>query len=148
MTREDLFLIDYAYRNKVPLLGICLGMQAMASYQNRKPLAIVNRDNTHASREKIVHSVILEESHLSHILQDKKIISVNSRHFECALSSRRFQVVGRSPDGVMEAIENADHPFQIGVQWHPESMIYADENSKKIFESFLEVARSFPSSSQ
>ena len=29
-------------------------------------------------------------------------------------------VTGRAPDGTVEAVELADHPFVVGVQWHPE----------------------------
>jgi gamma-glutamyl-gamma-aminobutyrate hydrolase PuuD len=29
-------------------------------------------------------------------------------------------VTGRAPDGTIEAVELADHPFVVGVQWHPE----------------------------
>jgi gamma-glutamyl-gamma-aminobutyrate hydrolase PuuD len=29
-------------------------------------------------------------------------------------------VTGRAPDGTVEAVELAGHPFVVGVQWHPE----------------------------
>lgn len=48
-----------------------------------------------------------------------------------------FRVVGVSPDLLIEAIENKNAVFQVGVQWHPERMFSYDEGAKKIIEAFI-----------
>ena len=37
-----------------------------------------------------------------------------------------------------ETLEIFDHPFGIGVQWHPEKMIDYDLNSKLLFNKFID----------
>ena len=32
-----------------------------------------------------------------------------------------FEVTARAADGTIEAMEDPDRPFWLGVQWHPES---------------------------
>jgi putative glutamine amidotransferase len=32
----------------------------------------------------------------------------------------RLTIVGRSPDGLIEAVADPSHAFRLGVQWHPE----------------------------
>ena len=40
-------------------------------------------------------------------------------------------------DGVIEAVEYADKPFAIGVQWHPERDF---DNNKPLFDAFIKYA--------
>ena len=105
----DDYLIEYALEKNIPLLGICQGMQSMAMYGTIYKLdKVIN----HHSNDNYVHEVNIDESNL-------------------------FRIVGRSADGLIEVIENYNHPFQIGLQWHPERMIDYDIVSNKIFECFI-----------
>ena len=45
---------------------------------------------------------------------------VNSTHHQAVARPGPFRVVGRAPDGVIEAVELPNHPWAFGVQWHPE----------------------------
>ncbi len=47
-----------------------------------------------------------------------------------------------APDGVVEAVEVADHPFMIGVQWHPEMSALTDPTQQSLFDSLVSAARS------
>ena len=53
----------------------------------------------------------------------------------------KIDIVARSLDGVIEAIEKKDHPFFIGVQWHPETLLSYDIVSQKLFQSFFETVK-------
>jgi gamma-glutamyl-gamma-aminobutyrate hydrolase PuuD len=45
-----------------------------------------------------------------------------------------------APDGIVEAFEYSDHPFGIGVQWHPEWL--KDETSMDpLFQAFIRAAQ-------
>jgi gamma-glutamyl-gamma-aminobutyrate hydrolase PuuD len=48
-------------------------------------------------------------------------------------------VAGLAPDGLVEAIELPDHPFGIGVQWHPE-WLTDQEPTRNLFRKFVEAA--------
>lgn len=129
----DDYLIGYAISHNLPLLGICQGMQSMALYRTQESLEPVEN---HHQNEGYQHEVELKESNLSRMLGQNKIM-VNSYHYEQVKSSKEFEIVGTSRDGVIEAIENPNHRFQIGVQWHPERMISYDTSSIKLFKEFI-----------
>lgn len=125
----DDYLISYAINNDLPLLGICQGMQSMAMYETNQSLIDVNN---HYKKD---HYVYLEFSNLKKIIGNDKIL-VNSFHHQQIKNSKVFKIVGKSLDGVVEAVENPFHPFQIGVQWHPERILESDE-SQKLFKEFM-----------
>lgn len=130
----DDYLIEYAICNNLPLLGICQGMQSMALYHTNQKLEKIEN---HHQKEGYQHEVKLGKSNLSRILGQSKIM-VNSYHYEQVKNSKEFEIVGVSRDGVIEAIENPNHRFQIGVQWHPERMLSYDEISRRLFQSFID----------
>ena len=82
------------------------------------------------------HVIIDEDSKLYSIIGEKKIW-VNSRHSYHAPKLNDIFVCARSSDGLIEGVEVKDKKFIVGVQWHPESNLDADINSKKIFKAFF-----------
>lgn len=132
----DYFLIEYALNNNLKLLGICQGMQSMALYgSDEKLVEIGNLD--HKKEEGYVHSVELSFGKLRNIYGKDKIL-VNSHHIQTVTNSHKFLIVGKSVDGLIEALESDNSIFQIGVQWHPERMIDYDEDSFKLLKAFLD----------
>lgn len=127
-------VIDYVLKTNKKLLGICLGMQAIAMYSNNdleeKTLYKVNNhyfDNiTHKNKEVLVHYInITNDSLLSNILGEK--LKVNSIHnYAVSKVSYPFKVVAKHKN-VIEAIE---YKNIIGVQFHPELINRTD----KLFE--------------
>ena len=71
----------------------------------------------------------------------KKKISVNSYHYETVTGTFLFEAVGFSDDGILEVIENKNHPFQIGVQWHPERMLEESKEMKKLIKTFADIIK-------
>lgn len=133
--KEELDFIDLIYQLDKPLLGICLGMQVIGIWANGSLIDIPN----HLSNSKYVHDIVIDKNSLLYKILGKDIIKVNSRHKSSVLKNN-LKVVARSNDGIIEAIESSDKKFFMGLQFHPESLIN-DENSKKIFASFIEAAR-------
>lgn len=130
---NDLEIVKYLYEKNIPTLGICLGMQMMSSILNGKLYKV----KKHKKKKKYVHNItILKNTKLYEIIK-KENIKVNSRHKEaiknidaCAFSKN-----------VIEAIEDKNKKFFIGVQWHPESII--DENSKALFNYFFNIVKTY-----
>ena len=50
-------------------------------------------------------------------------------------------VTAVAPDGLPEAVELADHPWLVGVQWHPEVSAPDDPAQQGIFDAFVAAAR-------
>ncbi len=138
---SDLFFLRYALEHQKAIFGICLGMQMMASYPLKEHLE-KNPDHFHQQQDlAYAHEVVLKkESRLYHLFE-KEILKVNTRHQYHVLDGGIFEVVGKSEDGLIEAIESKDHPFQIGVQWHPELMTPYDQDQKKLWKSFLDASK-------
>lgn len=131
----DYFLIEYAIDNKLKLLGICQGMQSMALFGSNDKLISIGNLN-HKQPEGYVHTVKFTSSKIKKIYATDEIM-VNSHHLQTVLQSYYFSVVGRSDDGLIEAIESSDEIFQVGVQWHPERMLDYDTSSKKLLCEFI-----------
>lgn len=138
----DYYILDYAIKHNLPVFGICLGMQIMATYQTENPLVKISTFDHLKPYEQYVHKVHLtSSSKISHYLKHQTTINVNSRHVEMITTGGIFTITGKSEDGIIECLENPAHDFQIGVQWHPESMISYDENSRRLWYQFIKVCK-------
>lgn len=142
---------QYARVNKIPVLGICLGMQIAVIEFARNVLGYKDADsvefNLHTSApviclmeeqknvtnkggtmrlgawacklkkgsiaEKIYNTQNIEERHRHRYELNNEYIS----EFE----NNGLEAIGTNPDtGLVEVIQVKDHPFFIGVQYHPE----------------------------
>lgn len=134
-SKDELDFINLLYENNKVVLGICLGMQAMGVSLGGNITDVCN----HSSNYKYVHEIIIDKnSKLGKILGTNRVL-VNSRH-KSAIMNSNLNVSARSLDNIIEAVEDENHRFFIGVQWHPESLIN-DINSRKLFASFIEAAK-------
>jgi putative glutamine amidotransferase len=51
-----------------------------------------------------------------------------------------LQVVGRDLDGIVQAVEVPTHPFLLGVQWHPEFLLYKP-SQLRLFRALVAAAQ-------
>lgn len=132
----DLRIVQYAYTSNIPSLGICLGMQLMGYSQNGAMEFLKEKNMEHYSKHPYVHEInLLPNSLLATILGSTKC-KVNSRHHEHIIKTD-LKAVGFSNDGIIEAIEDSNKKFFIGVQWHPEDMVAYDKVTEKLWSYFL-----------
>lgn len=128
----DFEITKYLWESNIPTLGICLGMQTMAVLFEGELSHVRN----HYKFEKYVHDIhILKDSKLYEILK-KENIKVNSRHHDY-VNKTNMIISAYSSDSIIEAVEDPNKKFFIGVQWHPEST--KDENNKKLFDYFFSI---------
>jgi putative glutamine amidotransferase len=140
-------MIQYAMENDIPLLGICRGHQILNVANNGSLIIDIpsDYDTTIVHRKGGDHMVrIIEGTLLSDlILPDSGL--VNSSHHQAVEDlAPGFRASAFAPDGIIEAIEPVDpyeHPFILGVQWHPETLVRVSENhpfSMPILMRFVE----------
>lgn len=151
--RQELLLTRLAADRQIPILGICRGIQTM----NAALGGTVYQD-IHSQMEgtRLKHSQDLERSYASHTVQVEPdtllyslfrtdTLAVNSFHHQAVKEvAPGFRVCARSVDGVIEAMESAEHKSMLGVQWHPECFILNDDECMMpIFRWLTAEAASF-----
>lgn len=142
--RYELILSQFALESYIPILGICRGMQVL----NVADGGTLHQDMYTQTNTKImheqkapsdhpVHNVTLEKDSVLYQIYNRKEIRVNSFHHQCVKTAGTgFRVIADCVDGAIEAIEHKNHPFAVGVQWHPE---YLKEHDV-LFKYFVEQA--------
>ena len=147
---NDLSLARAARERGIPTLGICLGLQVMniaagGSLVQDIPTEI-DTDIEHVSEpeDRARHDVIVEDgTRLASILGGKREFNVNSSHHQAIKGiGRGFRVSAQAPDGIVEGLEDPEHPFYLGVQWHPEDMA-GEKSASALFGAFVEAARKY-----
>ena len=134
-------VLKYAFDNDIPALGICAGMQLIASmdkFGNVLDNCIAIGNNHHQSKDEYVHEITINNGILLDILGSNKII-VNSRHNDTVNLNNNFTVDAYSSDNIIEAVHIPNKTFILGLQWHPEDL--SDEYSEKIFKYFIEKCK-------
>ena len=139
----------------LPIFGICRGAQTLnvargGSLHQHLP-ALDGHDVTHRqaeSGETVSHWVEIEpDSKLAAILGEQRL-QVNSFHHQGVRElGARLRVSACSPDGVIEAVEDPEKQFVIGVQWHAEYLVERP-HEHALFRAFVEAAGEFERDSQ
>ncbi len=143
--------VRYARENKIPFLGICLGMQMAVIEFSRNVLKLNNANSTEMNN-KTPHAVIdlmegqkdiinkggtmrlgawdckLEPNSIAYSVYQKELISERHRHryefnndYLEQITNAGMIATGTNPKtGLVEIIEIKDHPWFVGVQYHPE----------------------------
>lgn len=149
----ELLLVRLAYDRNIPVLGICRGIQVIASalggrvHQDLKvclPDTPLLKHSQDAPRPTPTHRVVAEEGSLIEKLLGHEF-AVNSFHHQAvADAGPKLRVTARATDGVIEAVESTEMKDIIGVQWHPECFILDDDRTMlPLFRDFVERAENF-----
>ncbi|MGE5324533.1 MAG: gamma-glutamyl-gamma-aminobutyrate hydrolase family protein [Actinomycetota bacterium] len=135
----DELLLQDAYSQRKPILGICYGLQALNVWRSGTLLQHIQTGVRHTgNRNETAHEAdIVSGTRLSELAGSVASIPVNSSHHQAAQAlGDGLRVAARCPeDGVIEAIEGTDPNHQvIAVQWHPERTFDRDAPSRRLFE--------------
>jgi para-aminobenzoate synthetase component 2 len=110
-------MVGAAEERRVPLLGVCLGHQAIAVAHG----ATVSRapELLHGKTSEVVHDA-------AGVLHDLPSPFTATRYHSLAVEEDtlppELAVTGRTPSGVVMALRHRDAPIE-GVQFHPESVL-------------------------
>ena len=121
--RADLAVIALAWERRLPLLGVCGGMQAMVGVRRRDAAR-------RAPRTRSAGTPTDAEAEAAEVAEGTLAAAVlaggaapNSYHRQVVdRVSAPLTASVRAADGVIEAVEapRDAHPFWLGLQWHPE----------------------------
>ena len=147
----EIKMINFAMTNKVPLFGICRGEQITNVSQGGSLIIDVPSDvgtevlHRGTDSTKAYHAInVVKGSMLDSICLGKTDTVRSSHHQAVENLAPGFMAAAYSPDSVIEAIELIDksqHPFVLGVQWHPEKMGYDNVLSGCFAKAFLNAVK-------
>jgi putative glutamine amidotransferase len=137
-------VIDQALADGRPLLGICRGAQLLnVRLGGSLHQELRSRRRRTSNRWTIFPLKTLRVeagSRLEAVLGSQEA-SINSLHNQgIDRLGTGLRVVGRDLDQIVQAVESVDHPFLMGVQWHPEFLIY-QRSQMRLFRALVEAAR-------
>ncbi|HWA02825.1 MAG TPA: aminodeoxychorismate/anthranilate synthase component II [Rhizomicrobium sp.] len=129
-----LSLIERA-AGSVPILGVCLGHQAIGQAYGGK--VVRAPEPMHGKVSRIRHT---GKSVFRGLNDDFLATRYHSLTLEPSSIPADLEVTATSEDGVIQGIAHKRHPVH-GVQFHPESI--ASENGHALLQNFLAIADAF-----
>ena len=132
---QSIELVKYAANHRTPLLGVCLGHQAIGVAFG----AIVDRapELLHGKTSLVHHN----QEHLSQgLLSQIPNPFTATRYHSLAIKPEtlpsELEVIGKTDSGIVMAIQHRDLPIW-GVQFHPESVL--TEHGHQMLGNWLEI---------
>lgn len=142
VTPFDKYVLNRCVELDKKVLGICLGMQLISSYNKEFKTYLNNTYIDHDQEDDniLTHKVsINKDSKLYEIIGLEEIL-VNSYHdYHIEDITDDLSVSALSEDGFIEGVEIPSKTFIMGIQWHPEISYEFDINSKKIIDYFIKI---------
>lgn len=140
--------LHLADQEKIPVLAICRGAQLM----NVVRKGSLHMDITQAYDDAVYPNHLLgylffrkkikvQKGTLLYRIFEKEVAFVNSLHKQSIADiGNDLKVTAREDNGIVQAIEREHHPFYLGVQFHPELLIYK-RAFRRFFKFFLRAAK-------
>jgi len=140
----ELLYIEKALKQDIPILAICRGEQLLNTYlggtlhQNLRKLRRYTRNRWTVLPVKTL--LVESDSRLEELLGTNRC-KINSLHSQAIDQlGEGLRVVGRDLDNIVQAVEDPSRPFLIGVQWHPEYLLYISRQ-RNLFHGLVQSAR-------
>ena len=141
LTDYHKYIYNYCVKNDVPYLGVCAGIQLMAFCTEENPKLKENQNlELHKLKGGANHEVIINPNSKLYSILGERNITVKSSHTKHIEDVKNLLVAAISSDNQIEALENSNCTYNLGVQWHPESFQFDYKQSRCIFESFINSA--------
>lgn len=140
---------NHALSKGKPILGLCRGMHIINAMLggtihkdvhevNQNKVLHVNYDNydNHRHKIKILENTLLQSWY------KEEFINVNTYHHQGIKKlAPMLNPMAVADDGLIEGVHHPDHPFLVGLQFHPERMYDEYMGNKKVFAEFFKAVR-------
>ena len=150
----EIALVRLALEKDLPVFAICRGVQLLNVARGGTLIQDipdeVGTSVEHRVKEPrfaIAHDVwltpgtLLERTLRERLEDDADSFAVNSRHHQAPKDLGEGLVASATaPDGVIEAVEDPNRRFVLGVQWHPENFWRTGE-FRTLFEAFVDACK-------
>jgi len=148
--RVEIYLATKALKKRLPILGICRGIQILNVAGGGTLYQDINTDLNNIQKHRQTAPGwygtqtidVKEGSRLLDIL-GQPTIRVNSFHHQAVKKvAPDFVVSAVARDGIIEGIEGTNRSFTIGVQFHPEVMWQNNPPITALFTAFINAGKS------
>ncbi len=150
-TDSETFLGRAALLSGLPLLGVCGGMQLLnvlrggSLYQDiERELPGAHPHEQKTDKKEPSHPLeVVSETRLAGLLGPEDHRANSTHHQAIARVGSDLIVSARADDGVIEAIEDPDALFVMGVQWHPELLEESCPSHQGLYQALLQAAADY-----
>jgi putative glutamine amidotransferase len=139
----ELALARAALERDMPLLGICRGMQMLnvalgGGIEQHLPDVVGHDEHRHTLGAFADHHVRIEPGSLAARVVGHEREAVKSHHHQAidGIGEGLVPTGWSAEDGVVEAIEQPDRRFALGVLWHPE-----EDEASRVLRALVDEAR-------
>jgi gamma-glutamyl-gamma-aminobutyrate hydrolase PuuD len=138
--RAELALLEAALARDMPVLAVCRGSQILnvargGDLMQHLPEVVGDDKHKHTPGAFADHDVTLEQgTRIASLLGDR--VPVKSHHHQgFGRVGRGLRVAAHAEDGTIEAVEDPERRFALGVLWHPE-----EGEDGRLFEELVREA--------
>jgi putative glutamine amidotransferase len=140
LDHAEVELVRGAVAAGLPVLGICRGQQLInVALGGTLHQHVTGHDMHGLARSHLAHSIDVEADSELGRAAEAPALMVNSLHHQAVKRvAPRLRVTARSPDGVVEALEDGDRV--VAVQCHPEELVDRCSWAGRLLRRFVERA--------
>lgn len=140
----ELAVIDDALARNLPLLGICRGAQLLNARRGGNLFQELKSHRKMTSNRWTILPLktlnVEPSSRLWRLLMSDNC-RINSLHNQAIDKVGEGLIVsGRDLDGIVQAVEDPRKPFLLGVQWHPEFLLFY-RRQRLLFQALIQAVR-------
>ncbi len=149
--RVEIFVAQQATKLEKPFLAICRGHQVLnvalggtmwEDLASQRPGSIKHDYYKMGLRTDLPHTVEINPASQLAAIVEQETAAVNSLHHQGVRDIAPELVVSAvAPDGLVEGLEVAGHPFAVAVQWHPENLTDNDPAMLNLFKALIKASQ-------
>ncbi len=141
--RFELEALERAMPRGIPVLGVCRGAQLINVFFGGTLHHDLEEKLWRSNRYTVMPRLRIElepGTKLASLIEHPRIF-VNAIHHQAVdrLASN-LMVAARDEEQIIQAVEDRSRPFLLGVQWHPELLIY-HSHQRALFEALVRASR-------
>jgi putative glutamine amidotransferase len=141
--RAELALLEGALERNMPVLAVCRGVQVLnvargGDLVQHLPDVVGDTKHREVAGTFAEHPVRIENDSKLGSLLGERVPVMSSHHQGVGTVGRGLREVAWADDGTVEALEDPDRRFAVGVLWHPEA-----GEDMKLFEALVEEAKAY-----